>query len=379
MKSLQLLFLIIIFVTAGCASTGKHSLEKGDYYQAALEASQHLVKNPSNHKSKDVLKSAYGLAVDAVMTKISIIKNTTTISKNTQIAEEYLKLNLLSNTIRSSHAALEVVPNPERYDEQLKEFLPPAAEEQYNEGIRLMANNKLRDARDAYYAFSKANDFVPGYKDVQNKIGEAKTAATLRVEIQKPIAPNRYQVSSDYFYAHLLKEASKLSEKHFIEFYSSEDVNRNPSVNPHQLIELSFDDFQVGIMHETKDTREIKKDNVKIRDKQPNGEDKPVYGTVKAQFTKYRREVISQGTLLVRVFDMASNSQLDNKHFPGQFVWFNEWATFSGDERALSDEQKSMTKVRPMMPPSEQDLFLEFTKPILDQTTRYIRNQYDSY
>jgi len=64
---------------------------------------------------------------------------------------------------------------------------------------------------------------------------------------------------------------------------------------------------------------------------------------------------------------------------PGQYVWISEWATFNGDERALSPLQLEITKQRERVPPEKQDLFIEFTKPIYNQITTKIQNFYKGY
>ena len=64
---------------------------------------------------------------------------------------------------------------------------------------------------------------------------------------------------------------------------------------------------------------------------------------------------------------------------PGEFVWISEWATFNGDERALSPEQIQWSKQKEQVPPSNQELFIEFTRPIYDQVTAKIKEFYKGY
>jgi len=64
---------------------------------------------------------------------------------------------------------------------------------------------------------------------------------------------------------------------------------------------------------------------------------------------------------------------------PGEFIWISEWASFNGDDRALSQQQLNMTKQREVQPPTPQDLFVEFTKPIYDQVTSRLSSFYSRY
>jgi len=103
-----------------------------------------------------------------------------------------------------------------------------------------------------------------------------------------------------------------------------------------------------------------------------------VYGTVKAKLTVYTREVISEGILSAKIINAYNNKVEESRNFPGGFVWVNEWASYKGDERALTNKQLKMTETKPIMPPPEQDLFIEFTRPILDQAVGFVRNYYSS-
>ncbi len=62
---------------------------------------------------------------------------------------------------------------------------------------------------------------------------------------------------------------------------------------------------------------------------------------------------------------------------PGRFVWGEEWATYKGDERALIDEQRRLTRrSEPSAPPTQQELFAAFSRPLLDPATSFIRQYY---
>ena len=132
-------------------------------------------------------------------------------------------------------------------------------------------------------------------------------------------------------------------------------------------------------MRESKSTVTVSRDSVLVGTTTVNGRNQNVYGTVKAEMTTLRREVISQGVLTAKIINAANNRIEQNRNFPGKFVWFNEWATYKGDERALTDAQKRTTNTEPLMPPPQQDLFIEFTKPIFDQTVSFVRNYYNQY
>lgn len=111
----------------------------------------------------------------------------------------------------------------------------------------------------------------------------------------------------------------------------------------------------------------------------PDGTKAPAFGTVTAKYRLYRREITPKGLLSMRVIDANSHVVLMHRKFPGEFVWFTEWASFNGDERALSKEQLALCSLRDQMPPPPQNLFIEFTKPIFSQLTGTVKEFYRRY
>jgi hypothetical protein len=101
-----------------------------------------------------------------------------------------------------------------------------------------------------------------------------------------------------------------------------------------------------------------------------------VYSTVKATFRENTRQVISRGLLSMRIMDVKSNTVVFHEKFPGEFVWINQWGSFNGDERALTQEQLRIANQQPMQPPPPQNLFIEFCKPIYGQVTSKVRSYY---
>jgi len=80
-----------------------------------------------------------------------------------------------------------------------------------------------------------------------------------------------------------------------------------------------------------------------------------------------------------QIVELPSNRILSVEKMPGEFVWVSEWATFNGDERALTPRQLQISKQKEQLPPQPQELFIEFTRPIYDQLTTKLREFYKNY
>ena len=368
------LIVLAMLLATGCSSS-KRALKQGDYAKATLEAAKHLRKHPGNKTSQEVLRQAYPLARETALRHIRQANESGASDNYVVAADAYMLLNELAEAIQESPKALEVAGRPTRYDRELREVRTKAADQAYTLANRLMKSGTLRDARRAYDLFVKTNRFVEGYRDVAQRIDEALDAATVKVVVKRPAADRPYIEPADYFYDRLLSEITQRDQR-FVRFYTPDDARRAGLTRPDQVLELDFSSFHTSPMRERRDEEEVSRDSVRIGSALIDGQYRDVYGTVRAQLIVYRREVRCTGSLRIRIIDNTNGCGEESRDFPGRFVWGNEWATYKGDERALSDEQRELVRNEPATPPTPQDLFAAFSHPLLDPASSYLRQYY---
>ena len=292
----------------------------------------------------------------------------------------YEQINRMADEIRRSPGAMSVIKSPDFYAAQLTDARNRAAEEHYAEGTRLINPNDRQASKDAFYMFQKANGYVAGYKDALNKMQEAREYATLKVVLEQIPVPGRYSLSANFFQDKVEEflRTGGIRRNEFIRFYDPREAQQI-NLNADHILRIYFEDFVVGQVFQKQSTREVSRDSVRIGEVKINGKNQPVYGTVRADYTVNRAEVVSEGLLAVRVIDARNNGVLLREQLPGTFVWFTEWASFNGDERALTDEEYALTRQRSVPPPPPQDMFIEFTRPIYDQLTSRLNQFYRRY
>lgn len=373
-----LLFGFIILFASAC-STGSTAYKHGDYYKACLESIERLRSNPKSKPSQSVLVSAYPLAQKTSQREIDNALLANGAEKYDVVVYQYEKLNQLANEIFNCPKALELIPAPTEYVAELTKAKQMAAEQAYISGSNALNAGTIDQARLAYQYFQNANRYVSGYKDVLNKMSDARYAATLRVIVQKPYTNANFQYSADFFFTNLLAELRQNSQNRFIRYYTQEEARKENMRYPHQFIMLNFEDFSIGNVRESSDTKEEKRDSVVVGTVKVEGKTYNSYNTVKAKITTFRREISSGGVLSLRIVDAQNNQELQRKNLTGTYVWKTSWANFKGDDRALNAEQKKMCTREPEVPPSQQDLFIEFTKPIYSQAISYINSVYSRY
>lgn len=382
MKAKTLLFygLLLLLALDSCSS-GKKAFERGDYYEAVLKSVKRLRKKPSHSKSQETLRQAYPLALQTMEKKIQHLKAANDPYKWKNILQVYGQINHLYEEINHAPGALAVISDPKNYYDALKEVKNKAAEESYQRGLKLLAQDTREAAKEAYFHFSEVQQMVAGYKEVEKQLAEAEFMATLKVVVEQIPVPGRYSLSGNFFQGKVEEFLhSQYKGSRFVRFYTPEEAKTEDLRIIDQYLQLHFDDFVVGQSRLLESTETFSRDSVKVGEVQlEDGSKKPVFGTVKAKYKLYRKEVSSQGLLSMRVLDANSNAVLMQKKFPGEFVWFSEWATFNGDEKALTKEQLALCNLREVPPPPPQEMFIEFTKPIFSQLTSSVRDFYSRY
>lgn len=379
-KCLPLFALIFLLLLESCSS-GKKAYEQGDYYEAVLKSVNRLRKKPTHKKSREVLAKSYPMALQTFEKKAWQLRTGKEPFKWKKAFAVYQQINHLYEEINHSPAALEVIPEPKNYYETLDEIRQLAAEESYQAGRRLLAQNSRETAKEAFFHFREAQQFVPGYKDVEKQLDEAEYLAILKVVVEQIPVPGRYSLSADFFQERVEEFLhSQYKGNHFVRFYTPEEARRENLQIIDQYLQIHFDDFVVGQTFLSENTETVSRDSVKEGDvAMPDGSKAPAYGTVKAKLKIYHKEVVSKGLLSMRILDARTDAVLLARKFPGEFVWFSEWASFNGDERALSKEQLALCERRELAPPHPQDLFIEFTKPIYGQLSSIVQEFYRRY
>jgi hypothetical protein len=377
-RSGSLLILLALTLLFACSS-GKKAYERGDYYEAVMKSIQRLRQKPDHEKSQESLKSAYPLAVEEFESQATNAMASNAPFKFKNALNAYGQINQLYEQLRQCPGCLKVV-SPKNYYSEIAPLKEKAAEESYNAGINSLMKGTRNDAKQAYYNFADAQSYVTGYKDVIEYLEKAKSEATLRVVVEQIPVPARYNLTGEFFQNKVEEFLhNNYPEKSFIKFYTDDEAKTVKLEKVDHILKIQFDDFSVGNTNMKEKEETVTKDSVKVGETKVEGKTVPVYNTVKAKLTTYRKEVISSGLLSMVVVDGKTSGVLTHQKFPGTFTWVSTWAQYNGDERALTKQQILLSNQHELQPPQPQDLFLELTKPIYDQLIPAVKNFYASY
>jgi len=367
-------FLYLSILIIGC-TTGKNALQKGDYDAAVSKAVDRLRSSPQNKEAMQVLPEAFDLAIKTHLRRIDEAKVSADVLKWEDIMYRYQKINQLSDEVNACPSCLNLVPNPPKYVKEFEDSRYKAAEARYLLGERSLRENNRQSAKAAYQHFLKAQSLYPSLKGVKEKIEDAYWAAVLKVVVQPAIInSNTYRLSNQYFQEQIANYLATYKGNTFVRFYSEEEAAAQ-KVRADQLVELHFDDFIVGQTYVKERVEKLQRDSVVIGENRRG----KIYGTVKATYSVFEKQVSSSGLLNFAVVDLGTNKLLRNQKIVGTYVWKDYWASFRGDERALDRQQLALTRKREVIPPPPGNLFVEFTKPIYAQLIDHITSFYSRY
>jgi len=333
MKAHLLFGLLCLLLMMDACSSGKVALKQGDYYSAVSQAVMRLRHNPDHKKSKEVLSTSYKMAIDYLESDAQnqIASNANFKWKNA--VENYTLINNLYEQIRTSPGALKVIPNPVNKYTELTEVKNKAAEETYEAGIQAMLKNTREDAKRAYFLFSEANQYNPGYRESIEMMEQSKFNATLKVIVEPAI-----QNYNDWNFEPVVFGSRN---NQFVKFYTPREAQDANLQQVDQFVKVVVNGYTEGIPAISKRT-ESYKDSVMVGEKTVNNQKVPVYEKVSASMTILEKTITSRGSITLYIKDARSNAELRNSEIIGVERWTDRWAICTGDLRALSESNKKM-------------------------------------
>src|SRR4051812_42616665 len=111
MKTRYQICSIALLMVMACSS-GKKAFEKGDYYEAVVKSVSRLKQKPDHDKSKETLRNAYPLALQAMEQNAQNMLASNDMFKYRNTIQVYNQINALAELVKSSPAALSVVKTP---------------------------------------------------------------------------------------------------------------------------------------------------------------------------------------------------------------------------------------------------------------------------
>jgi hypothetical protein len=368
----------LVFIIS-CKSASK-SYQKGDYTDAIERGVKKLQKDPGDYETRDLVQKSYTYTVNEHEDQIRILTNSKNDTRYDRIYQEYVALQNLYNTIHLYPEAARVIKAKD-YSESVETYRDKAAEVHVQNAERWTKEGTKEAYRQAYKEYAAAANYRPEDFEIRKQRDTAYDHAVVKVLLTPIQNLGGYQYSSSYqlqnFQKDIVRTLSYNMNNEFVKFYSEYEA-RSRNVQPDQVMELNLSRISIGQPNDTKTSREVSKQVVVKEIVIKEDSVKKEYATVKANITTTKRTLLSQGDLFITVRDTRGTT-LWNDRFTGQHKWETQFTSYTGDERALADADKTALNQTTPTPPTEDQIMDELLKQIQSDLSYRLRDYYTRY
>jgi hypothetical protein len=333
--------LVIIIVFSSCRSVNK-LYKKGDYDQAVYTGVKKIEKNKLKEETKELLASAYARAVQEHENNINMLSSSNAELKWEAIVQEYQALQNLGDAIVKSDEALLYI-KPKNYGNELRGAIDNAVAVRKDRGLYFLSLRTKKDAQTAYDEFEAALHLDKGNAEMDQYRREAFEKAVTNIVIT-PIQSRSFLGNYDVRNLErcIIQNLENRNSNRFTKYYSDYTI-RNSNTRVDYVMDMYYNGIDEGRTNTDRVEKNVQKDNVLIKEIKIRPDSiVREYGTVYAKYTEYKLTQNIVGNIFLTVRDNNTNRILVNRNVEATYCYQNQYARFTGDERALSTEQKQM-------------------------------------
>lgn len=356
-------------------------LDRGQYDRAIERSAEKLQKKPGNTKELDVLKEAFELANMFDRERIEFLELEGLEESWIEIFELYEQLNHRQNRIRRLPSQVRNQFTYINYDQAIIDSKSAAAEVSYRRGIEFMNRGDKAGYRMAWEEFNWTANLLPGYEDVDRRIIDTRQ---LGLNNALFIAENNSNVIvPGYFQTEMAKIALRDLNTRWLNF----DTYENDHMQYDYLLvlnigEISFSpesverqtlrdskEIQDGTRYEYDGDGNVKKDSLGNDIRTPN------FITVSAEVSEVlqRKSTFVGGSL--DIYELETDQLIRTENLSVEWVFENRYGTFSGDRRALSEQNAAIVGGKQLPFPSNEQMVLDSAELLKDRAKAVIRGQ----
>jgi len=358
--------LVVALVLSSCTSSTK-LLEHGDYDSAINKSIKKLLRDSDNPKEIKVLKKSWQLANDNNLDRINKLKLSGQPDIWKSVNDNYVQLDSRQDRVRRLPDAVLRKINfvREDYSSDLAATLKKAVDFNYKHAKMLLSSGTKEDARTAYNELMFIKEKMPNYMDVNAKLEQAHTMGTNYVLFQienssNTVLPKNYEEQILKISISDLNEQwvafDNYSRKDFqYDFYIDlllKEINVSPELIQKEKI-VDSKDVEDGWEYVLDANGNVMKDSL------GNDIKKTKHVTIKAYVTKNDMSKRAQVKGTLDYYDSKSGQLIKTFPITTEFAFEHHFATFEGDEKALSKSSYELVKNKPVPFPSDAEIIFD--------------------
>ena len=341
-----------------------------------------MQKDPNDAKLLDIIQSSYRYAVNDHESRIRNNAESQNELKWEWMYNEYASLQRMYDAIYKVPSVFHIIVQPVNYSSYLVTYSEKAGDVRYDRGLAFMQRYDKQSYRQAYREFQWQLQFKPGDGDAMQKKDEAYEYAVTNVVIL-PMQQNGGFVYSSYTIGgnnlddQLIRDLQYNSGNEFVKFYSAWDA-RSKHIRVDQEVDMRLATIDIGRFRDNRNSRRVSKEIVvKETVYKPDSIVKE-YGRVNAEITTTTRVMNSHAVLQLEVRD-ENGRWLWSDNLPASHNWSTEFASFTGDERALSETDKQLVNRRKEFPPTESEVMRCLLVDISNDLSYHVKNYFNRF
>lgn len=363
--------LLSLIILASC-KTSKDYLSRSDNDNTLFDAVKSLKKQSSDTNALNALPVLYSLAQQRNLRKINSYYSSREMSRWDKMIEGYNTLQRMHDAIIEVDAASRAV-TPVNYRQTIYDVKQQAATDYYAQATAFLNKPGRDDAKKAYNYFKKADAFVPGYEDAKIRMEEAYQYAIVNVVIN-PVQDNSYffntgwgntgyNYSNEYFQQTLIRELGGVNSSRYpARFYSDWEARRD-NVQPDWEVNLTLRNMHIPRPQQYNYSRNVSRQVETGRD--TSG--KIIYRNVYATVNIIQQSFTARAEMEINITDLATRKNITYNTFREDYRWEAEYATYSGDSRALGPNDWAIINNNYFNEPRKEDILNELYRKLYPQ------------
>lgn len=352
-----LLFTALFSISCNSVKRTQKFVSQGNYDEAIELATKKLQKD-KNAKEYDahirILEEAYLKAKDEDMRRLAFLKRVNSLSGAKEIYYTYLDLEGRQNLIRP---LLPLYSNEmgrnanfvfSDYSNDLIAAKDAYLESLYQEALVYMQRNSKEDFRSAFNVLCELDEVQPNYRDVHQLKEEAHFQGTDFVFVTL----NNH--TGQFIPFRLEQDLLDFNTYNLNDFWTEYHSQRDKNINYDLGIDLNFQTIQISPerisdrqytrSQRIKDGYDYRRDRAGniVRDSlgNPIKIEKFINVSATVYITAQEKSVFVGGTVIYK--DLIKRQRINSFPLSSEFVFENAFATFRGDERALTVEDRRL-------------------------------------
>ena len=292
------------------------------------------------------------------------------------------------------------------YELELVETKENAASFYYNHAVMLMSKDNQEDYKKSAQAFKKSQTYISDYKDsielynfcrqkaikriaimaFENKSGNTEFGA-IGEEVSDAIISKMLRDSNLMEYVEIISRdqinqiinEQKLSQSGIVEYEHTIDLGKILGVQ--EMITGKVSRIQVSNIDEVTKNESFKKrvtvDYEYYTDDNGKQKKRAIKGDVKAKAKIYKITRTANMSVSATLLDIESAKILYSNSIREEYKFEYEWATYTGDKRALSYQLKSLIRKEAETAPSKGSMITELSNKISKKLKRELTAKLD--